>query len=80
MGLINETEHSYYNGNDFGGYQFISLDHIINNFMIAYVGEGKIIPKVKRTDVIFHAKRGLQEVSRNRDTTFFNNGSTSRLC
>jgi len=63
MGLINETEHSYYNGNDFGGYQFISLDHIINNFMIAYVGEGKIIPKVKRTDVAFHAQRAIQELS-----------------
>jgi len=63
MGLLNETEHDYYNGNDFGGYQFISLDHIINNFMIAYVGEGKIIPKVKRTDVAFHAQRAIQELS-----------------
>ena len=63
MGLIKETEHAYYNGNDFGGYQFISLDHIINNFMIAYVGEGKIIPKVKRTDVSFHAQRAIQELS-----------------
>jgi len=63
MGLIKETAHSYYSGNDFGGYQFISLDHIINNFMIAYVGEGKIIPKVKRTDVAFHAQRAIQELS-----------------
>jgi len=63
MGLLKETEHAYYNGNDFGGYQFISLDHIINNFMIAYVGEGKIIPKVKRTDVSFHAQRAIQELS-----------------
>ena len=63
MGLINATEHSYYNGNDFGGYQFISLDHIINNFMIIYVGEGKIIPKIKRVDVAFHAQRAIQELS-----------------
>tara|TARA_R100001463_G_scaffold1001_2_gene4337 strand:+ start:1976 stop:3109 length:1134 start_codon:yes stop_codon:yes gene_type:complete len=63
MGLLKETEHAYYNGDDFGGYQFISLDHIINNFMIAYVGEGKIIPKVKRTDVSFHAQRAIQELS-----------------
>jgi len=63
MGLIKETEYNYYNGNDFGGYQFISLDHIINNFMIAYVGEGKIIPKIKRTDVAFHAQRAIQELS-----------------
>ena len=63
MGLLKQTEHAYYNGNDFGGYQFISLDHIINNFMIAYVGEGKIIPKIKRTDVSFHAQRAIQELS-----------------
>jgi len=63
MGLIKETEHAYYNGNDFGGYQFISLNHVINNFMIAYVGEGKIIPKIKRTDVLFHAQRAIQELS-----------------
>ena len=31
--------------------------------MVAYVGTGKIIPDVKRTDVIFHAKRAMQEFS-----------------
>ena len=31
--------------------------------MIAYVGEGKIIPKIKRTDVSFHAQRAIQELS-----------------
>ena len=31
--------------------------------MVGYVGSDKIIPRVKRTDVIFHAKRGLQEFS-----------------
>jgi len=63
MGLLKETAHEYYSGNDLGSYQFVSLEHIINNFMIAYVGEGKIIPKVKRTDVLFHARRALQELS-----------------
>jgi len=63
MGLLKETAHNYYSGNDLGNYQFISLNHVINNFMISYVGEGKIIPKVKRTDVLFHAQRALQELS-----------------
>ena len=31
--------------------------------MVAYVGSGKLIPRIKRSDVIFHAKRGLQEFS-----------------
>ena len=48
---------------DLGNYQFISLQTIINNFIISYVGESKIISKVKRADVLFHAQRGLQEFS-----------------
>ena len=48
---------------NYGGYSYISLDDIINNFIVAYVGAGKLIPDVKRTDIMFHAKRGLQEFS-----------------
>jgi hypothetical protein len=48
---------------NYGSYAYVSLDDIVNNFLIAYVGNGKLIPSVKRTDVIFHAKRGLQEFS-----------------
>ncbi len=47
----------------YGGYQYTSLEDVVNNFMVAYVGQDKIIPSVKRTDVMFHAKRGLQEFS-----------------
>ena len=46
-----------------GGYEYVSLTDVINNFMVAYVGMDKLIPRAKRTDVIFHAKRGLQEFS-----------------
>ena len=63
MALLNESAHNYYSGNDLGSYQFISLDDVINNFLISYVGGNKIIGKVKRTDVAFHAQRGLQEFS-----------------
>ena len=64
MGLLdNTTQQAYYQGDDFGNYQFTSLDHIITQFQIAYVGEGKIIQKVKRADIAFHAQRGLQEFS-----------------
>lgn len=49
--------------NNYGGYSYISLNDIVNNFMVAYIGDGKLIGNVKRTDVIFHAKRGLQEFS-----------------
>ena len=49
--------------NNYGGYSYISLDDIINNFIVGYVGVGKLIPSCKRTDIMFHAKRGLQEFS-----------------
>jgi len=46
-----------------GSYEYISLNDIINNFIVAYIGVGKLIPSAKRTDIMFHAKRGLQEFS-----------------
>lgn len=72
MGLINQTDEQYYLGSDgvwnsfdenYGSYQFISVNDIVNNFIIAYVGEQKIISAIKRTDIVFHAKRGIQEFS-----------------
>ena len=72
MALQNLTDEQYYLGPDgvwnsldenYGSYQFISLKDIVNNFIIAYVGESKIISKIKRTDVAFHAQRGIQELS-----------------
>ena len=72
MALPLQTDEQYYLGpdgiwnswdEDYGNYQFTSIKDIINNFIISYVGEEKIIPKVKRTDVAFHAQRGVQEFS-----------------
>jgi hypothetical protein len=48
---------------NYGSYQYTSIEDVVNNFMVAYVGQDKIIPSIKRTDVMFHAKRGLQEFS-----------------
>ena len=63
QGLNQLTHQEYYQGSDFGNYQFISLEHIINQFLVSYVGEGKIISKIKRTDVSFFAQRALAELS-----------------
>ena len=64
MGLLTQTGQTYYgDANNYGNYQFIALSDIVNNFMIAYVGENKIISKIKKSDVLFHAKRGIQELN-----------------
>ena len=50
MALITQTGQQYYSTaspKPFGDYQFISLEHVINQFIIAYVGENKIISKIK---------------------------------
>jgi hypothetical protein len=48
---------------NYGSYSYIKIGDIVNNFLVAYVGVGKLLPSVKRTDVIFHTKRALQEFS-----------------
>ena len=44
-------------------YQFTTLFDVINNFVVAYTGEDKILMKANRTDIQFHAMRALQELS-----------------
>jgi len=61
--LDNTSDQEYYQSGDYGGYQFISLDDIINQFQIMYVGEEKLISKARRADIAFHAQRALAELS-----------------
>jgi len=67
MGLLDgTTQQTYYgsgNAANYGDYQFVTINNIIAAFMTAYVGEDKIISKVSRTDVQFHAMRAIQELS-----------------
>tara|TARA_R110002012_G_scaffold320877_2_gene546312 strand:- start:1714 stop:3096 length:1383 start_codon:yes stop_codon:yes gene_type:complete len=63
MGILQQTPEEYYDQNIFGQYQFVSLSDIINQFLIVYVGEEKIISKTNRTDVAFHAQRALAELT-----------------
>jgi len=73
--LIIKHEDSYYNrlkkdgsGNyarelEPGNYQFVTLQTVMDQFLISYVGKDKIIPTVNKLDVQYHAMRGLQEFS-----------------
>ena len=67
MGLLDQTQEQYYtpwlDNDNLGGYQFVTIKDVINNFMVAYVGEDKIISKIKRTDVAFYAQRAIAEFS-----------------
>jgi len=66
MGLYKGNLGDYYSTpslEELGAYQFISIADIVNNFRVAYVGEDKIISKISRADIRFHAMRGIQELS-----------------
>tara|TARA_B110000305_G_scaffold241920_1_gene318366 strand:+ start:1575 stop:2162 length:588 start_codon:yes stop_codon:yes gene_type:complete len=56
---------------------FISLNDIINNFLISYTGVGRLIPDVERTEVIFHARRCLQEFAYETIKSQFIDGPTT---
>lgn len=63
------TDYQYYRneGNspedlNWGNYQYITMEEVINDFMLVYVGDDKIINKVDRNEVVFYAKRALQEL------------------
>lgn len=48
---------------NYGTYQYVKLSDIIDNYMVGYVGDGKIIQTAKKSDILFFAKRSLQEFS-----------------
>lgn len=46
-----------------GYYSRVNLNDIINNFIVGYTGDGKILPKIPRYEVAFWAQRAVQEFS-----------------
>ena len=74
--LINKNELDYYAQIDLygdhprkfgniptqaGNYQFVPHDVLIDNFMVAYVGQDKVISNVNKLDVKYHTSRAIQE-------------------
>lgn len=64
------TQYQYYEngGNNpenanWGSYQYISLYDIINNYMLMYSGNHSMVNNEERYKVLFHAKRGIQELN-----------------
>ena len=64
------TDYQYYENNgvvptdsNWGSYQYISLEDIVNNFMLMFQGNNEIVNNLNRYQVLFHAKRGIQELN-----------------
>ena len=65
MAYYPQLEGAYYatSGQSGGDYSYLDLNQLTKNFMVIYVGEGKIIKNANQVDVVFHARRGLAELN-----------------
>lgn len=68
MAYLSEYEYYENNGNDpinknWGSYQYISLEDIVNNFLLMYNGNHSLVNNEERYKILFHAKRAVQELN-----------------
>jgi hypothetical protein len=64
------SQYEYYDNNgttpqdsNWGSYQYVSLDDVVNNFLLMYSGNHSLVNNEERYKVIFHAKRAIQELN-----------------
>ena len=64
------TPYQYYeNGGNqpedanWGSYQYVSLEDIVTNFLLMYSGNHSLVNNEERYKILFHAKRGIQELN-----------------
>ena len=64
------TDYQYYENEgivpedaNWGSYQYVSLDDIVNNFMLMFQGNNELINNINRYQVLFFAKRAIQELN-----------------
>ena len=50
-------------GDNWGSYSYLTLNEVIDNFLNIYVGDDQMIKSLQRKQVLFHARRAMQELS-----------------
>lgn len=60
MSQTNPFEY-YTNEDNQGSYQYIALEHLVNNFMQQYTGDDKLLGHTKRHNVLYWMKKGIQQ-------------------
>jgi hypothetical protein len=68
MAYLSQYEYYENNGNtpqdaNWGSYQYVKLEDIVNNFLLMHTGNHSLINNEERYKVIFHAKRAIQELN-----------------
>lgn len=68
MAYLSQYEYYDNNGNqpqdeNWGSYQYVSLQDIVNNYLLMYSGNHSLVNNEERYKVLFHAKRAIQELN-----------------
>ena len=68
MAYIDQRKYYTNDGNNptdsnWGSYQYVSLDDIVTNFLLMYDGNHSLVNNENRYKILFHAKRGIQELN-----------------
>jgi hypothetical protein len=48
---------------NWGSYQYVSLEDIVNNYLLMYSGNHSLVNNEERYKILFHAKRAIQELN-----------------
>jgi hypothetical protein len=51
----------YQTESNWGSYQYVTLSQLVDNFILNYIGDDKLLSNVKRYNVLAQFKRGIQE-------------------
>ena len=64
------SQYQYYENNgvnptdtNWGSYQYVSLQDVVNNFLLMYSGNHSLVNNEERYKILFHAKRAIQELN-----------------
>jgi hypothetical protein len=68
MAYLSQYEYYENGGNDpqdknWGSYQYVSLQDVVNNFLLMHTGNHSLINNEEKYKVLFHAKRAVQELN-----------------
>ncbi len=68
MAYINQRKYYTNDGTNpedanWGSYQYVSLEDVVKNFQLMYAGNHALVNNVSRFKILFHAKRGIQELN-----------------
>ncbi len=58
-----ENEGNIPEDKNWGSYQYVSLQDIVNNFLLMYSGNNSLVNNEERYKILFHAKRAIQELN-----------------